>query len=145
MFEQALKCVLAQRSLFSLSMYHKDLSERFSKRYFDAYKELLIPFADSEMGRSHYREIVKYLKQMKRIKGFKEEFRKLVKLLKAKYANRPAFLDEIKSIWMKGLFEHMVKLKTRVMLNGVNRLRGYHEIEISSPEEVIELRKSLKN
>jgi len=98
MFEEALKRVLGRRSLFTLSMYHKDLSERFSKRYFDAYKGLLIPFADSKMGRPHYREIVKYLKQMKRIKGFEEEFRKLVKLLKAKYANRPAFLDEIKGI-----------------------------------------------
>lgn len=36
-------------------------------------------------------------------------------------------------------FEHIVKLKTRVMVNGVNRLLGYHEIEICSPEEVIEL------
>ncbi len=98
MFEQALKRVLARRSLFTLNMYHKDLSERFPKRYFDAYKELLIPFADSKMGRPHYREIVKYLRQMKRIKGFEEELRKLVKLLKAKYANRPAFLDEIKGI-----------------------------------------------
>ena len=35
-------------------------------------------------------------------------------------------------------FEHIVKLKTRVMVNGVNRLLGYHEIEICSPEEVIE-------
>ena len=36
-------------------------------------------------------------------------------------------------------FEHIVKLKTRVMVNGVNRLLGYHEIEICSPEEVIDL------
>lgn len=36
-------------------------------------------------------------------------------------------------------FEHIVKLKTRVMVNGINRLLGYHEIEICSPEEVIEL------
>jgi len=36
-------------------------------------------------------------------------------------------------------FEHIVKLKTRVMVNGVNRMRGYHDIEICSPEEVIEL------
>ena len=35
-------------------------------------------------------------------------------------------------------FEHIVKLKTRVMVNGINRLLGYHEIEICSPEEVIE-------
>lgn len=36
-------------------------------------------------------------------------------------------------------FEHIVKLKTRVMVNGVNKLLGYHDIEICSPEEVIEL------
>lgn len=36
-------------------------------------------------------------------------------------------------------FEHIVKLKTRVMVDGVNKLLGYHEIEICSPEEVIEL------
>jgi len=98
MFEEALKHILVQKSLFILRRYHKDLSERFPKRYFQAYKELLIPFADSRMGRAHYREIVKYLKQMKRMKGFKEEFRKLVELLKIKYANRSAFLDEIKEI-----------------------------------------------
>jgi hypothetical protein len=48
------------------------------------------------MGRPHYREIVKYLKEMKRIKGFEEEFNRLIKLLRTKYANRPAFLDEMK-------------------------------------------------
>lgn len=98
MFEEALKHVLARGSLFALSIYHKDLSERFPKRYFDAYKELLIPFTDSKMGRAHYREIVRYLEQMKKIKGFREELRESVKLLKTKYANRPAFLDEIKGI-----------------------------------------------
>lgn len=98
MFEEALKHVLARGSLFALSIYHKDLSEKFPERYFDAYKELLIPFTDSKMGRAHYREIVRYLEQMKKIKGFREELRESVKLLKTKYANRPAFLDEIKGI-----------------------------------------------
>ncbi|MEI6155173.1 MAG: hypothetical protein WCQ90_13925 [Deltaproteobacteria bacterium] len=35
-------------------------------------------------------------------------------------------------------FEHIVKLKTRVMVNGINRLLGYNDIEICSPEEVVE-------
>lgn len=35
-------------------------------------------------------------------------------------------------------FEHIVKLKTRVMVNGINRLFGYNDIEICSPEEVVE-------
>jgi hypothetical protein len=48
------------------------------------------------MGRPYYREVAKYLKEMKKIKGFKEEFNGLIKLLKTEYANRPAFLDEMK-------------------------------------------------
>ncbi len=34
-------------------------------------------------------------------------------------------------------FEHIVKLKTRLEINGINKLLGYREIEICSPEEVI--------
>jgi len=98
MLEQALKQVLAQKNLYTLNMYHKHLSKKIPKRYFNSYKELIIPFADSMTGRPHYKEIVKYLKQMKRIKGFEEEFSKLVNLLKTKYAKRPAFLDEIKDM-----------------------------------------------
>lgn len=33
--------------------------------------------------------------------------------------------------------EHIVKLKTRVEVNSINKLEGYHEIEICTPEEVI--------
>ncbi len=36
-------------------------------------------------------------------------------------------------------FEHIVKLKTRIMVNGINRLLGYHDIEICSREEVVEI------
>jgi predicted nucleic acid-binding protein len=35
-------------------------------------------------------------------------------------------------------FEHMVKLKTRLGVNGLNKMLGYREIEIVSPQEVIE-------
>lgn len=36
-------------------------------------------------------------------------------------------------------FRHIVKLKTKTEVTGVNKLLGYKEIEICSPEEVIEL------
>jgi len=96
MFEDALKRVIAQESLFTLSLYYKLFAEQYPTIYFQAYQKLIIPFADSRMGRPHYREIVKYLKEMKKIKGFEEEFNRLIKLLRTKYANRPAFLDEMK-------------------------------------------------
>jgi hypothetical protein len=96
MFEQALQRVISQESLFTLSFYYQLFAEKYPAIYFQAYQKLIIPFADSRMGRPHYREIVKYLKEMKRIKGFEEEFNRLIKLLRTKYANRPAFLDEMK-------------------------------------------------
>ena len=34
-------------------------------------------------------------------------------------------------------FEHMVKLTTRLGINGLNKMLGYREIEIVSPEEVV--------
>ena len=36
-------------------------------------------------------------------------------------------------------FEHIVKLKTKLSVNGINKMEGYKEIEIYSPMEVIEL------
>ncbi|OIO75531.1 MAG: hypothetical protein AUJ85_02925 [Elusimicrobia bacterium CG1_02_37_114] len=35
-------------------------------------------------------------------------------------------------------FKHIVKLKTKIEANGVNKLLGYKEIEICTPEEVVE-------
>lgn len=96
MFEQALQRVISQKNIYSLSLYHRYLAEKYPEKYFHAYLELIVPFADSKMGRTHYRRIVTYLKQMKKIKGFEAELDKLINLLKTKYANRPAFLDEMK-------------------------------------------------
>lgn len=97
MLEQALRQIIEQKSLFTLSLYYQYLAEKYPAIYFHAYLELIIPFADTRIGRPHYKEIVKYLKQMKKIKGFDEEFNQLTKFLKTKFANRPAFLDEMKS------------------------------------------------
>lgn len=98
MFDQALKHLLAQKNLYTLAQYHKDLSGRYPEEYFNAYRELIVPFADSKTGRPHYREIARYLKYMKLIKGFGNELRELVDLLRERYAKRPAFLDEVKGI-----------------------------------------------
>lgn len=49
-----------------------------------------------------------------------------------------AVVNEIDAIISWNL-EHIVKLKTRREVNGINKLLGYHEIEICTPEEVIEI------
>lgn len=98
MFDEALRKVLASKSLDMLSRYRRDLSVMYPKEYFNAYKELLIPFAARNMGRRRYREVVACLKRMREIKGCESEFKKLVGSLKEKYSNRPAFLDEMRQL-----------------------------------------------
>jgi len=97
-FNEAIEKVLSLRSLSILDYYFKDLSEKFPEKYFKAYKNLIIPFADSKADRSHYRNVVYHLKKMKKIPGFKDEFREFVKMLRKKYSKRPAFLDEMKKV-----------------------------------------------
>ena len=98
MLDEALREVLATGRLDTLSRYRGVLSARYPKEYFNAYKELLIPFAARSMGRRHYREVVAYLKGMREIEGYEGEFEKLVGSLKEKYSNRPAFLDEMRRL-----------------------------------------------
>ncbi len=98
MFDSALKEILARRSLRVLSRYYKRLSERYPGDYFNAYRELLIPYADAGMGRDRYHEVALQLKKMKAIKGFERDSREFVDILRQRYAKRPAFLDEIKGL-----------------------------------------------
>lgn len=98
MLDEALRKVLATNDLYIVGHYHRDFSGKYPKEYFNAYKELLIPFAETKMGRRHYQNIVAYLNKMKEIKGFEHEFRDLVQILKKRYANRPAFLDEMQRL-----------------------------------------------
>jgi len=98
MFEAALKEALARKSLRILSMYYRHLAEKFPTNYFNAYRELLLTFADARMGRDHYRKVVSELEKMKAIKGFDKEFEKYVEMLREMYARRPAFIDEMKRL-----------------------------------------------
>ena len=98
MFEAALKEVLARKSLHTLSRYYKPLAEKYPSDYFNAYKELLFAHADARMGRDHYREVASELKKMKAVKGFEKEFEEYIKMLRERYAKRPAFIDEMKQL-----------------------------------------------
>jgi len=95
-FDKAIEKLLCNCSLETLDSFQKDLADRFPDTYFSAYKRLIIPFANSKAGRAHYRTVIQYLGNMKKIKGFENEFSNLILNMKEKYKNRPAFLDELK-------------------------------------------------
>jgi hypothetical protein len=92
--EDAFAAVMASENLAWFQRYGQLVAEVNPDAYFEAYKNLLVPFAAGDTGRRHYRTIVDHLKEMEDIvsAGRFEEF---VDFLKDKHSNRPAFLDEL--------------------------------------------------
>ena len=96
MYDQALTEVLAKRSLSTLRQYQNDLAFRYPEQYFNVYRELIIPFANKDMGRKHYQEVVSYLKRMKSIEGYEGAVSEIVGRLRIEHKRKPAFIDEMK-------------------------------------------------
>jgi hypothetical protein len=96
MYGAAMREVMAQKSISSLRAYHKELANLYPKEYFEAYKDLIFPFAECRMGRDHYREVVSHLRDMKAIEGFESEVQQIVERLRSENKRKPAFIDELK-------------------------------------------------
>jgi hypothetical protein len=93
--ENAFAEVVASENLSWFQRYRGSVASVDPEAYFEAYKELLVPFAAGETGRSHYKEIAHHLKQMQALIS-EDRFREFVDGLKDKHSNRPAFLDELR-------------------------------------------------
>lgn len=96
MYDMALRKIMDSRSLSLMSEYHKDLAGRYPNEYFQAYRELIHPFAGEGTGRRHYQEVVSYLRKMGEIKGYESEFEEFVARLRQENRRRPAFIDEMR-------------------------------------------------
>ncbi len=98
MYNEALKEVLAAKSLSVLERYQSQLGDRNQKEYFDAYRDLIIPFASSRTGRDHYQDVVRLLWRMKRIEGPGGALQEIVERLRRENARKPAFIDEMREL-----------------------------------------------
>jgi hypothetical protein len=98
MYDKAISNVLGHKRLFTLSTYQNELGDRYPEEYFNAYRELIVPFAGSGTGRKHYKEVVSYLNKMKKIEGFGGAVSEIVKQLRAENRRKPAFIEEMKEL-----------------------------------------------
>ncbi len=98
MYDSAVEVVITQKSIRCLSQYHRKLANMYPKEYFNAYRELIYPFAESRMGRDHYREVASVLKNIKAIPGFEAESREILERLLRDNRRKPAFIDELKKL-----------------------------------------------
>lgn len=98
MYDQALRDVLSLKNIYTLGEYQGELASRYPEQYFNAYRELIFPFANRSMGRRHYQDVVSYLRRMKDIKGFEGDVQEIVERLRKENKRKPAFIDEIKNL-----------------------------------------------
>ncbi|WP_049913310.1 SWIM zinc finger family protein [Halococcus thailandensis] len=92
--EDAFAAVENSENLTWFQQYAQTVAQVDPDAYFEAYKELLVPFAAGETGRRHYREIVDHLEAMQAFASA-DRFDAFVEMLKDTHSNRPAFLDEL--------------------------------------------------
>jgi hypothetical protein len=95
--EDAFSAVVASENLAWFQRYGRSVAEVDPGAYFEAYKDLLVPFAAGETGRRHYREIADHLEEMQDLVSA-DRFEEFVGFLKDKHSNRPAFLDELDKV-----------------------------------------------
>ncbi|MFB6177059.1 MAG: hypothetical protein ABEI99_07960, partial [Halobaculum sp.] len=92
--EQAFAELKDSENLSWLRRYRDPVATVDPVEYFEFYREQLVPFAASETGRRHYREIADHLDEMQELVP-EERFEEFVAFLREKHSNRPAFLDEL--------------------------------------------------
>ena len=90
----------AKRNLLSaLQIYAKSLTEEQQTILIVKIESTLISFAEHQMGRNNYKDLANRLNSLKRCCNIgKVHGEKLVELFRANYRNRPAMIDELKSL-----------------------------------------------
>ncbi len=94
--ERAFELVVERADLDWLRRYRDSVADVDPERYFEVYREQLVPFAANETGRKHYREIADHLEELRAL-GLDERFAEFLSFLRETHSNRPAFLDELET------------------------------------------------
>lgn len=96
MYGRMLECLKEEGSIYNLDKYEKVLKERFPEEVRDIYISYLHNQAQSTGNRNKYRELMKYLKKIRRYPGGKEKAEEIAKNWRAVYYRRTAMMDEMK-------------------------------------------------
>ena len=95
LWDRALEVLQEENSLHWWSKYYDQLADKFVEEYFAAYTQVLPRLIESKTGRKHYRQLMPYLRELKTLMIFDGRIESFLRDLRNKFANRPAFLDEL--------------------------------------------------
>lgn len=96
MYERMLECLKKEGFIYNLDKYEKVLKEKFPEQVRDIYISYIHSQAQSAGNRNKYRELMKYLKKIRRYPGGKGKAEEIAKNWRAMYYRRTAMMDEMK-------------------------------------------------
>ncbi len=95
MYEPMLECLKKETFIYNLDRYEKVLKEKFPEQVRDIYISYLRHEAERASNRNRYRELMKYLKKIRRYPRGKEKASEIAKNWRAVYYRRTAMMDEM--------------------------------------------------
>ena len=95
MYEPMLECLKKETFIYNLDRYEKVLKEKFPEQVRDIYISYLRHEAERASNRNRYRELMKYLKKIRRYPRGKEKASGIAKNWRAVYYRRTAMMDEM--------------------------------------------------
>ena len=96
MYESMLECIRKETFIYNLDKYEKVLKEKFPEQVRDIYISYIHSQAQSAGNRNKYRDLMKYLKKIRRYPGGKEKAEEIAKNWRAMYYRRTDMMDEMK-------------------------------------------------
>ena len=96
MYESMLECIRKETFIYNLDKYEKVLKEKFPEQVRDIYISYLHHEAERAGNRKRYRELMKYLKKIRRYPGGKEKASEIAENWRGMYYRRTAMMDEMR-------------------------------------------------
>lgn len=95
LYERMLECMQKEPFIFNVDKYEKVLKKKFPEQMRDIYISYVHKQAERTGDRKRYRELMQYLKKVRRYPGGKEKAAEIAENWRALYCRRSAMMDEL--------------------------------------------------
>ena len=95
LYERMLECMQKEPFIFNVDKYEKVLNKKFPEQMRDIYITYVDKQAETTGDRKRYRELMQYLKKIRRYPGGKEKAAEIAENWRALYCRRSAMMDEL--------------------------------------------------
>ncbi len=95
--ERLLELVRKFPNLQTIGQYETYLSKKYTDEVVDLYANALLEYMKTNQGRSHYKEVFRYLRRVIKL-GAREKANEVISFFRSEYRNRKALMEELNNV-----------------------------------------------